>query len=133
LYKEAHARRMLLSTGMLPTVPGALASAGPAITENDVYDVARLRLIFYDNPFWGPYRHRFKQIFTEPRYGDLHANLRSFAERHAVAQTGKHGARRSGEYARFHDCYEKHIAREAEKLQRQLAWLEGEENTLAVP
>ncbi len=134
LYEDAHARRMLLSTGSLPTVPGALASAGPAIAENDIYDVARLRLIFYDNPFWGPYRHRFKQIFTTPRYIDLHANLRDFANRYTMAQTrGRGTARLSGECALFQDCHEKHIAREAEKLSRQLARLEGAENTMAAP
>ena len=134
LYKDSHARRMLLSTGTLPTAPGALACAGPAITENDVYDVARLRLIFYDNPFWGPYRHRFKQIFTAPRYGDLHANFCDFAKRYAVAKTlGRGAAGLSGERALFQECYEKHIARETEKLERQLALLEGAENTMATP
>ena len=134
LYKDAHARRALLSTGALPTVPGALASAGPAIRDNDVYDVARLRLIFYDNPFWGPYRHRFKQIFTTPRYIDLHANLRNFASRYAMAQTrGRSAARLTGERAIFQDRYEKHIAQEAEKLGRQLAMLEGADSTMAAP
>ena len=76
LYADVPARRALLATGTLPTAAGALALAAPAVADNDIYDVARLRLIFYDNPFWGPYRGRFQRVLTEPRYCDLHANLR---------------------------------------------------------
>jgi len=131
LYKDAHARHALLSAGTLPTVPGALASTGAAIEDNDIYDVARLRLIFYDNPFWGPYRRRFKQIFTAPRYTDLHANLRNFASRYAMAKTRERGAARlAGTRAIFQDGYERHIAQEAEKLDRQLAMLEGAGRTM---
>jgi hypothetical protein len=133
LYEDAHARRALLSTGTLPTVPGALASVGAAIGDNDIYDVARLRLIFYDNPFWGPYRHRLKRIFTTPRYIDLHANLRHFADRYAMVETRRGAARLTGERALFQDCYEKHIAQEAAKLGRQLAMLEGAGDTMATP
>jgi hypothetical protein len=124
LYEDAAARHALLTTGTLPTAPGALASAGPAIAENDIYDVSCLRLIFYDNPFWGPYRGRFKRIFTTPRYSDLHANLHHFVARYAAVPARDPG-RLSGERALFQIRYNQHVVDEAAKLNRQLARLEG--------
>lgn len=123
LYKDAQARQALLATGALPTAPGALASIVPAMAENDIYDVAGLRLIFFDNPFWGPYRFRFKRIFATPRYTDLHENLRHFAKRYAAAQE-RMPTRLSGERALFQRCYEEHVAREAARLRQLLARLE---------
>jgi len=124
LYNDVAARDALLASGTLPTAPGALAVAGPAIAENDVYDVARLRLIFFDNPYWGPYRFRFERIFAIPRYTDLHANLRRFVARYAVAGAGS-GRRFSGARALFQARYDEHIAREAESLSQKLARLEA--------
>ena len=125
LYADAPARRALLATGTLPTTAGALALAGPAIADNDLYDVARLRLIFYDNPFWGPYRGRFRRVLTEPRYCELHANLRHFAARYSAARarSGGHG-RICGERAVFHRHYDEHIARESARIGHLLARLE---------
>lgn len=126
LYKDAQARQALLATGTLPTAPGALASTQPAMAANDLYDVARLRLIFYDNPFWGPYRFRFKRIFATPRFTDLHANLRHFAKCYAQAQAqGRPRTHLSGERALFQNRYDEHVAREAAKLRHQLTRLEG--------
>jgi len=64
---------------VLPTVPGAIAEAEPAVASNEVYDTD-LRLIFYDDPITGRYRQRFARIFAEPRYTDLRANLNYFAD-----------------------------------------------------
>jgi len=126
LYNDASVRHALLASGTLPTAPGALAAAGPAIAENDVYDVNRLRLIFYDNPFWGPYRFRFERIFAIPRYTDLRANMRHFVARYAAARTRCTGGRKfSGARALFQARYEEHIAREAESLRQKLTRLEA--------
>jgi len=79
VYDDADARTALLRYGSLPTAPGALAEAEPAAPRNDIYDTD-LRLIFYDDPVFGVYQPRFDRIFTEPRYTDLEANLRHFAD-----------------------------------------------------
>lgn len=124
LYRDPHVRRALLEHGTLPVGPGGLAVASPAIAENDVYDVARLRLIFYDNPFWGPYRFRFRGIFAAPRYTELRANLRHFAARYAAARQRNDGGPAAGAQKSFFLRYRDYIAREAEKLGAMLARLE---------
>ncbi len=127
LYKDRHARNSLLHWGVLPGGPGALAVAGRAIARNDVYDVERLRLIFYDNPFWGPYRFRFRRIFADPRYTDLQTNLRHFAARYAAA--ARRGVGHSPACAAqklFYARYSEHIAGEALRLEAMLARLHGE-------
>ncbi|GLR66121.1 hypothetical protein GCM10010909_07990 [Acidocella aquatica] len=121
IYKDRQARQAFLTTGFLPTAPGALAAAAPAVADNEVYDINRLRLIFYDNPFWGPYRHRFARIFTEPRYLDLRANLRHFEKLYATALKSR-GA--TGQGAGFQMRYNEYAAREAAKVRGQLACLE---------
>jgi hypothetical protein len=121
IYEDEVARRALLDTGRLPTAPGALAVAGPAIRDNDVYDTDRLRLIFYENPFWGPYRRHFARIFAERRYTDLRANLRHFAAIYEEALRSRAG---DGASAPFEASYHHYIAREAEKVRAQLARLD---------
>jgi hypothetical protein len=94
--------------------------------------VERLRLIFYDNPFWGPYRFRFRRIFAEPRYTDLRANLRHFALSYAAARRRGAGNPASDGWGLFNLRYEEYLAREAAKLGSMLAHL-GEEPQGSVP
>jgi hypothetical protein len=114
LYRDTEARRALLETGALPAGPGALAWAEPALPGGELYDTKRLRLIFFDNPFWGPYRFRLARILREPRYGDLRANLRHFAEVYATARPGQSAA--DADQARFNQLYDRHIAHQSAKL-----------------
>ncbi|HEY1857083.1 hypothetical protein [Acidocella sp.] len=114
-------RRTFSQTGILPTAPGALAVVGAAIRDNDVYDTERLRLIFYENPFWGPYRRHFARIFAEPRYTDLRANLRHFAAIYEAALRSRAG---DGAAGPFEASYHHYIAREAERVRAQLASLD---------
>jgi hypothetical protein len=130
MYQDYEARRTLIETGILPTAPGALAIAERAVTANDLYDVDRLRLIFYDNPFWGPYRFRFARIFKEPRYFDLRANLRHFAGLYEMALEKQPHSGRQGERASFQQHYTQYIAREAAKVKQQLASLEDAAESL---
>jgi hypothetical protein len=124
IYKDKVARAALLETGALPTAPGALTNKEPAIADNEVYDVARLRLIFFDHPYFGRYRFRFARIFSEPRFTDLRANLAHFASVYAAAlKPGQ--SRFTGERARFQTCYEDYIARQAARVKDQLASLEA--------
>jgi hypothetical protein len=133
VYRDELARRLLLEMDTLPTAPGALATAGPVISPNDVYETQRLRLIFYDNPFWGPYRPSFQRIFGEPRYLNLHANLSHFAALYAAA-LGRKQARRSsrerGARAQFDTHYEQHLMRELAKIAERLAILDCHADTL---
>lgn len=117
LFQDQAARAALLTHGTLPTGPGALASTSPAITANEVYDTQKLRLIFYDNPFWGPYRFHFQRIFSEPRYTSLAANLRHFAKRYRAAARRAPGGRAQGT---FMERYEHHIAAQSAFLD---SWL----------
>ena len=126
IFANAEARRVLIESGGLPTGPAALTSVAPAIPVNDVYDVGNLRLIFFDNPFWGPYRGWFRRILSEPRYTDLHANLRHFAQRYQTAVRSL--PRMAGgdlDRAQFRDRYERHIAAEAAKIAQWQAHLGG--------
>lgn len=136
LYEEEAARRTLLGGGVLPTAPGALAEAEPAVQENDVYDTD-LSLIFYDYPIFGSYERHFRKIFSEPRYLDLVANLRhfdglyrkierrrepldAFLARHDAASPAERDA-----LARFHEAYYREVARERAAVEAGLALLRG--------
>jgi hypothetical protein len=127
IYADEAARRSLLDTAKLPAGPGALASAEPAIAVNDVYDVARLRLIFFDNPYWGPYRGRLKRILSEPRYLDLPENLRYFAKLYATARTGRPEA--GGAAETFEKLFESAITRGAALVAELLVKLDHVEQT----
>ncbi len=124
IYQDVAARQALLATGTLPTSPAALACAETAVPGEEIYDTARLRLIFYDNPFWGPYRFRLARIFSQPRYLDLRANLRHFQTVYAAAAEhagGASGAKFSAERARFQIRYDDHITRQAAAVSRLLS------------
>ncbi len=88
VYEDAVARRALLEPASLPTAPGALAEAEPAVQDNDVY-ATDLGLLFYDEPIFGAYRSHFERIFSEPRYVDLRANLQYFAALYRKIEGGR--------------------------------------------
>lgn len=128
-------RRALEEADALPTAPGALASAVPAVGENEIYSIERLRLIFYDHPFWGRYRTRFARIFSEPRYLDLRANLRHFGAVYEMALARRNRLRgcaaaaerndmHSGRHEGFYAHYERYIERQAAKVRQQIAALD---------
>jgi hypothetical protein len=127
LYADMAARHLLLERGRLPTAPGALAIATPARADNDVYDTEKLRLIFYDNPFWGAYRFRFSKILGQPRYIDLAANLRHFAAlyeailQHDAAPSASRPL--TAEEAGFQTRWAQYIADDAARLYGALATL----------
>ena len=128
IYRDEVARRALLDMDVLPTAPGALAISTPAITDNDVYDTKRLKLIFYDKSLLRPYYRHFSRIFSDPRYVDLRANLVHFAGLYeSVLKRGtalKGGEPGSDELARFHASYERTIDREADKVRQILEHLD---------
>ncbi len=127
MYADAAARRALLATGALPAGPGALAFADKAVPGDDIYDTRKLRLIFYDNPFWGPYRFRLARIFAARRYVDLRENLRHFEAVYAAAAANRASAAGRGQWSReradFQQRYDHHIADQAAKVGRQLSQL----------
>ena len=113
LLTDESARTLLMTHGTLPSGPGALTSTAPAKIDNDVYDTRKLRLIFYDNPFWGSYRFQFRRLLSEPRYTDLHANLRHFAGRYDAAGRNLVTSRIPSALL---DRYARHIATQTENL-----------------
>jgi len=137
MYNDVPARRALLETGTLPAGPGALACARRSVQANDLYNVDKLRVIFFDNPFWGPYRFHLARILKEPRYVDLRINLQHFAQVYATAlkpnpASGWQAAGGiSGEQARFQLRYAQYIAREAARVKQLLTSLEEPAEQLA--
>jgi hypothetical protein len=123
LFANAVARRALPDWDALPTAPGGLATVQPAVAENQVYDVERLRLIFYERPLWGKYQRRFGRIFREPRYFSLSANLSHFAAAYAKAKKNLPGTRGDGEMMRFMTRFEHYLDREISRVTAQLAEL----------
>lgn len=123
LFADTVARRALLDHDALPTVPGALAAAQPTVVENQIYETDRLRLIFYDNPFWGRYHRHLARIFREPRYFSLSANLSYFAMAYERARKSLPGSQGSAEMARFMARYEDYLDRGIDRVARQLAEL----------
>ncbi len=126
VYADAGARETLLQDDTLPTAHGALAIAERAIG-GDGYDTRNLRLIFYDNPFWGAYRRRLARILSGPRYTDLRSNLRYFAAQYALAHNRLTAARAkpcSSERAQFNARYAQYVAREVVTVNRNLASLD---------
>jgi hypothetical protein len=131
LYADRAARASLMGYGTLPTAPGALAEAEPAAPQNDIYDTA-LSLIFYDDPIFGTYQPRFTRIFAEPRYTDLEANLRHFADLYRRIEARRQppdemlADRPPAERANFaevYDRYYRHIDSTAAALDAELATL----------
>ncbi|HXZ02379.1 MAG TPA: hypothetical protein VEI03_20455 [Stellaceae bacterium] len=134
VYEDAAARRALLETRSLPTGPGALAEAEPAVHDNEVY-ATDLSLLLYDEPISGAYRKRFERIFAVPRYVDLQANLQYFAALYrrierarpplAAFLDGRAAAAPAERevLARFYASYVRSIAAEEEKASAGLASL----------
>ena len=120
VYRDEFARRALLEADVLPSAPGGLAIRQPALRDNDIFNVDRLRVIFYDTPFVGPYYRGFKRIFREPRYFDLRANLSHFA---AAYERGRRNLRpaTNKEGRAFLTRYAHYIDREAARVRDHLA------------
>ncbi len=119
LHADAAARRALLEQGVLPAGAGALARAEPAVRPNEVYEIEGLRLIFYDNPFWGPYKPRLKRILALPRYGDLRNNLLHFRDIYTAALGHM---KKSGD-AGFDRLHQQALERDAGQVKKMLARL----------
>lgn len=122
LFKDKWTRQGFFETGGLPAAPGGLAIAEAAIRDNEIYDTAKLNLIFFDNPFWGPYRFRFSRLFSEARYFDMDANLRYFAGVYEqAARNGEAPMHGDPEQARFNAQYKRHVADMREIVRARLA------------
>ena len=128
LFADAGARRALLEFDTLPTAPGALAAAEPAIAENHIYETEDLRLIFYATRLSRKYPRRFARIFREPRYFFLPANLSHFAAIYEKARTNMPSARGDAEKMRFTTSYEHYLDRGISRIAEQLAEISGSIN-----
>lgn len=112
--------------GWMQTEPGGLAEAERAIQQNDLYGT-KLRLIFYDEPVFGHYQERFDQIFSDPRYTDLSANLDHFASLYTTILANRppetDPPSNPGGRAAFREKYYDTIAAERAKLDATLRLL----------
>ncbi|GAB6854113.1 hypothetical protein [Asaia astilbis] len=107
IYADLSARCSLLRDGTLPVRAGALCTLEPALEHNDLYDTKALKLIFYDNPFWGAYLFRLRRISRDPRYLDLLTNLDWFKHRYQSAREKLAGEKGLSDC--FEGAYERHI------------------------
>lgn len=117
LYADATARRSLEKDGGLPTAPGALAEAVPAVQDNDIYDTD-VNLIFYDEPILGHYQRDFDAIFSEPRYTDLRANLDYFAALYDKVKTelARKPKPAAADFAAFEARYARYVDRQVAEI-----------------
>jgi hypothetical protein len=134
VYDDLTARRALMQWNALPTEPGALAQAQPAVRDNEIYDT-ELSQIFYEVPFIGGRQRRFEDIFAHRRYLDLRENLRYFAALYrTVDQAAKplamflneRGAVTDDErdcLTDFYERYRHYIRRKAREVQTAVASL----------
>jgi hypothetical protein len=88
VFEDDAARAALMRGDGLPRQPGALAEAEGVAKANDFYDTD-LALIFYDDPLIGSYEERFREIFAQPRYTNLRANLAYFHDLYARIEREK--------------------------------------------
>jgi hypothetical protein len=122
LYEDVAARAALLEWGGIATGPGGLAEAERVVQQNDVYDTS-LRLIFYDDPPFGPYQGRFEAIFSDPRYTNLRANLSHFESLYTAILANRPRMRGASDHALFNAKYYQAIVAEKEKLDEALRHL----------
>jgi hypothetical protein len=132
VFDDRAARRALLRWDTLPTAPGALAEAEPAVQSNEIYGTD-LSLIFYDVPYLGPYQRRFDRIFADRRYFRLSDNLEYFADRYRTIERNRQslamvlegrGAmtrRERDELAQFYERYYRYVDRKAAEVRAALA------------
>ena len=130
VWRDLAARRSVLEFGQLPARPGAIALSWPAREPNDVYETA-LKLVFYDEPHFGPYRGWLEAILADPAQVELEANLRHHARLARAQQAGwqplswwlaQPGMREApaAEVARFRDRYAEALGRDVAAMDRQL-------------
>jgi hypothetical protein len=130
LYADGAARESLIENGRLPTRPGSLAEAARMVLDNDIYDTD-VNLIFYDEPVFHRYTTHFHEIFSQPRYTDLRANLNYFAAlyRQIKAEDQRafsHPAEAAGSdetFAAFTTKYRQYIDQEAASVERDISIL----------
>ncbi len=133
-YRDPAARRSVVQFGQLPVRPGAIALSWPPRQPNEVYGTA-LKLVFYDEPHFGPYRGWLDAILADPRFFDLESNLRYFAARfHEVrasrqplswwlAQNGSREAPPGASMTAFHTRFYAALDREIGAIDTHLARL----------
>ncbi|HTH98798.1 MAG TPA: hypothetical protein VL574_15390 [Stellaceae bacterium] len=134
MYHDPQARKLLLTEGRLPTMPGSIFDFGLIPQHNEVYDT-NSKIIFYEDPFLGAYTRAFHKLLSQPRYYDLRANLKYFAGLYAriraddrpaswyiAREGGMNAADRAG-FEAFYRVYRAYIDQQAIEVDRDLARL----------
>lgn len=130
VWRDESARRALLAGDGLPTREGALATFEPMTRDNALYDTD-VRLIFYDEPVFGPYERWYRRIVAQKRYTDPRANLRYFADLYARSETtlqplawwrdAHPGLASERDFVAFLARYRDEIARRSASVAREMA------------
>lgn len=84
LHADRAARFALTTFDQLPLRPGAIMESRPPQEPNHVYETW-LKLIFYDDPIFGPYQRWFDAIRDDPARFDLRSNLRQVLAQYRAA------------------------------------------------
>ncbi len=134
LYKDQHARAMLMTEGRLPTAPGAIADLGIVRVPNEIY-ATNSRIIFYDEALTGSFQRRFNTILSQPRYFRLRDNLEYFAELYQkiaaerlpvetyVAQHANIASRDIDDFRAFYRRYNEYIDEQLHEVRGKIAQL----------
>lgn len=142
LFKDAAARRALLRDDWLPTGPGAIATAAPIRSANDMYDTD-VSLIFYDIPVFGSFEAYLDRIAADRRYTVLAENLRHFAAVYARIDAQWRSAEwwwaRAGlppgdgaSFVTFYTRYHDHVERMKDRANVALRALRQADRTVAL-
>jgi hypothetical protein len=139
VYEDDAARQALMRGDGLPAQPGALAEAEKVVWDNEIYDTD-LALIFYDDPVFGAYKKRFRDIFAERRYVDIRASLTYFADLYARIRRERKpvesyldglAADERPSFSEFYTSYYAHVDRSIARVKAVMAVLDGPTNTRA--
>jgi hypothetical protein len=131
LYGESVHRDALIEFDWLPTRHGALVKALPVHAENDLYDTA-LRLFVLQRPFRQSQMRDSVRLLSDPRFVDVGANLRHFAEVYAGILADRDeesfglASLRGDRYRRLRRRYYAYIEKQLAEVQALLARLPGE-------
>jgi hypothetical protein len=117
LYHDPTAHAGIPREGWIATRPGGMVEAERAFQPNEVYNTD-LRLIFYDDPPFGPYQGWWDQIFSDPRYTDLRENFRYFSALYArvLAHRLPEASPNGSDFAKFLVKYYQMITQEKATL-----------------
>ena len=125
VYSDKSMRRSLMERNWLPTRHGALITVVPTHEKNELWDTGR-KILVVDWPLIGTKRKRIREMYDDPRYTEVEANLQWFKERYeAIIEKRPENWEETGDdpIMEFRKKYYLYIAGQLEDVERKLARL----------